>query len=43
MVKSPFEKGGLKGISRGYIKSPLIPVVSGKVFCIVQEIVAITK
>ena len=23
MVKSPFEKGGFRGISRGYIKSPL--------------------
>jgi hypothetical protein len=23
MVKSPFEKGGFIGISRGYIKSPL--------------------
>ena len=26
MVKSPFEKGGFRGISRGYIKSPLPPL-----------------
>ena len=26
MVKSPFEKGGCRGIPRGYIKSPLNPL-----------------
>jgi hypothetical protein len=26
MVKSPFEKGGFRGIPRGYIKSPLTPL-----------------
>jgi hypothetical protein len=25
-IKSPFEKGGFRGISRGYLKSPLTPL-----------------
>jgi hypothetical protein len=29
MVKSPFEKGGFRGISRSYIKSPLPPFSKG--------------
>jgi hypothetical protein len=29
MVKSPFEKGGLRGISGGYFKSPLPPFFKG--------------